>query len=529
MGAIAADTGSSGTENKWIITVTVMTGTIMAALDTSIVNVALPYMRGNLGASIEEITWVATGYLLSNVIVMPLIAFLSSRFGRKRFYIFSVLLFTVSSMLCGMAGSLSTMVIFRVIQGIGGGALIPVSQAILRETFPPEEQGMAMGIYGLGVVMGPAFGPTLGGWLTDQYSWPWIFYINVPVGVINLLLVSRFIQDPPYLVRDKGKIDFLGVGLLAVGLGALQIMLERGEQKDWFNSSFITYLAVASAIGLILFVWRELSTDRPAVDLRILKNVTFTSGTLIGGVLGMGLFGTLFILPLFLQQLLGYPAFDSGLALMPRSLAMAVIMPISGRLYNRVGARTLIGLGLFVSAFSFWELSRLSLQVGFWDILFPQIFQGVGFGMIFVALSTASLATIDRSKMQAATGLYNVVRLIFGSIGIAAAATELDRGAVAYGARLVENVTPFSDTAVEWLKSAASAMLNKGFDGVTAQLQSLKLIDGEVARQAMMLSVNHVFFLVACLFVASAPLVFLLRKTKHAPVLIQNPKGVEKS
>ena len=292
------DTGS-----KVMITVTVMTGTVMAALDISIVNVALPYMRGNLGASVEEITWVATGYMLSNVIIMPLIAFLSGRFGRKRYFLFSVLLFTVSSMLCGMAREMTPMVLFRVIQGIGGGALIPISQSILRETYPPEEQGMAMGIYGLGVVMGPAIGPTLGGWLTQHYSWPLIFYINVPVGIINLFLVTRYIQDPPYLTRETGKIDFMGVGLLAVGLGALQIMLEKGEQKDWFTSTFITYLAVISAMGLIFFIWRELFTDRPAVDLRILKDATFTSGTLIGGVFGMGLFGTLFLMPLFLQEL----------------------------------------------------------------------------------------------------------------------------------------------------------------------------------------------------------------------------------
>jgi DHA2 family multidrug resistance protein len=498
--------------NKWVITVTVMTGTLMAALDTSIVNVALPYMRGGLGASIEEITWVATGYMLSNVTVMPLIALFTARFGRKRFFMFSVFIFTLSSMACGMARDLTSMVAFRVIQGIGGGALIPVSQSILRETFPPEEQGMAMGIYGLGVVMGPAFGPTLGGWLTTYYSWPWIFYVNVPVGMINLLLVSRFIEDPPYLIRETGKVDFLGVGLLAIGLGSLQIMLEKGEQKNWFSSNLIVYLALMAAAGLLFFVLREMITDRPAVDLRILKDLTFTSGTFIGGVLGMGLFGTLFLLPLLLQELLGYPAFDSGLALMPRSLAMAVTMPIAGRVYNRAGPRVLVFLGLGISSLSFWELSRLSLNVGFWDIVFPQFIQGVGFGTIFVALSTVALSGIAKPKMQAATGLYNVVRLVFGSVGIAVAATELDRGTVRYGAILMRNVTEYRDTAQEWLRTLSQAIATRGSDGFTARLQALRLINTEVTRQAMMIAFNRLFYMVCLLFVFCLPLVYLLRE-----------------
>jgi MFS transporter, DHA2 family, multidrug resistance protein len=513
--------------NKWVITVTVMTGTLLAALDTSIVNVALPYMRGGLGASIEEITWVATGYMLSNVIVMPLIALLTARFGRKWFYMFSVLSFTLSSMACGMARDLTSMVAFRVIQGIGGGALIPVSQAILRETFPPEEQGMAMGIYGLGVVMGPAFGPTLGGWLTTYYSWPWIFYVNVPVGMINLLLVSRFIEDPPYLIRETGKVDLLGVGLLAIGLGCLQIMLEKGEQKNWFSSNFIIYLTIVAVAGLLFFVIRELMTDRPAVDLRILKDVTFSSGTFIGGLLGMGLFGTLFLLPLLLQELLGYPAFDSGLALMPRSLAMAVTMPIAGRLYNKAGARFLVFLGLVITSLSFWQLSRLSLNVSFWDIVFPQFTQGVGFGTIFVALSTVALSAISNPKMQAATGLYNVVRLVFGSIGIAMAATELDRGTVRYGALLMRNVTEYRDTARERLRTLGQAMAGRGSDGVSARLQALGLINAEVTRQAMMIAFNRLFYLVCFVFVLSLPLVYLLREPKENSSSLQATPATE--
>src|SRR5690348_5155437 len=331
---------------KWVIAGTVLTGTVMAVLDSSIVNVALPDMSGTLGVTIEQITWVVTAYILANVIIMPILALLSARFGRKNFYMASVVAFTVASMLCGISHSLPEIIVWRIFQGVGGGVMITVAQAILRETFPVEEQGMAMGIYGMGVVLAPAIGPTLGGWLVDNYSWPWIFYINVPIGVLNILLVSRFIEDPPYLIREKGKIDFLGLGLMTIGLGALQLMLEKGQEKNWFQSSLIIYLAVISAAGLIFFVWRELVTDRPAVDLRILKNASFTSATFLGGVLGAGLYGSLFLLPLFLQNLLGYTAMLSGLALMPRSLAMAVIMPIGGRFYNKLGPRLLVGAGL---------------------------------------------------------------------------------------------------------------------------------------------------------------------------------------
>ena len=503
--------------NKWLITLTVMTGTIMSALDTSIVNVALPYMRGNLGASVEEITWVATGYILSNVLIMPIIALLSSRFGRKRFFIFSVLIFTFSSMLCGLAWNLTSMVIFRVFQGVGGGALVPISQAILRETFPPEEQGMAMGIYGLGVVLGPAFGPTLGGWLTDQFSWPWIFYINVPIGIVNLMLVSRFIQDPPYLVRERGRIDLAGLALMMTGLGALQLMLEKGEREDWFSSRFIITLAIIAAVGLFMFVWRELHVERPAVNLRLLKNLTFASGTLIGGGLGIGLYASLFLLPLFLQQQLGYPAFNSGLALMPRSAAMALAMPLSGRLYNRLGPRPLIGAGLLINVYSFLELSRLTLDAGFMDIFFPQLWQGIGFGLIFVALSTAALSCIDKPEMTAASGLYNVVRQVFGSVGIAISATMLTHSETTYHGVLAEHLTPSRDVVGQWLATVAGGLHAAGIQTGEATSTALRMLDVETTRQATMLAYNHVFLHLTALFFLCLPLVFLLRQGDQAP------------
>ena len=502
--------------HKWLVTLTVMTAALMGALDMSIVNVALPHIRGTLGASVEEIAWVATGYMLSNVITMPVVALLSSRFGRKRYYAFSVALFTCASMLCGLAWDLPSMVAFRILQGIGGGALIPLAQAILRETFPPKEQAMAMSIYGLGIILAPAFAPTLGGWLTDNYSWPWIFFINVPVGVANVLLIMRFIQDPPYLVREKGRIDFSGLLLMSVGLGALQIMLERGDQKDWFASPLIIYLAATACLGLAFFVVRELTTDAPAVDLRIMKDINFSSGILLSGILGVGLFSSIFVLPLFLQQLLGYPALNSGIAMMPRSIGMAVAMPVVGRFYNRTGPKLLIAVGLFINVISFFQLARLSLDTGYWDIFVPQLLQGVGSGFIFVSLSTAVLSTIERSLMTAASGLYNMIRQVFGTVGIALAATFITRGETSYHALLTEHINAFRDVASDSLQQLSSFLSSQGVNVTGSELEALKLLDGVVTRQASMLAYNHVYYLIAFVYLVSIPLVVLIKDPRLA-------------
>jgi DHA2 family multidrug resistance protein len=497
--------------HKWVIAGTVLTGTIMAVLDSSIVNVALPDMSGTMGVTIEEITWVVTAYILAQVIVMPITGLLSARFGRKRFYLASVVLFTASSMACGLAHGLGSMVAFRVLQGFGGGVLLTVSQAILRESFPPEEQGIAMGLYGLGAVLAPAFGPTLGGWLTDQYSWPWIFYVNVPVGVVCLTLVSRFIEDPPYLVREKGYIDWPGLGLLVAGLGGLQLMLEEGERNDWFQSGFIVRLGIVAAVGLALFVWRELTTERPAVNLLILGNISFASATALGGVLGLALTASLFLLPVFLQNLLGFNAMQSGFTLMPRSLAMAVLMPVAGRFYNRLGPRILVGSGLLIAAVAFYSMSKLTTSVGYWDLFWPQLWQGVGFSLIFVALSTAALSTIARPNMTAATGLYNVVRQVMGSVGIAIAATTLSTTTARYHAILSEDAGA-SVASRQWLDALAKGMMAKGADAFTAAAQSMRVLDGLINRQASVLAYNHVFVLVSSLLFIGFPLVFLLRR-----------------
>jgi DHA2 family multidrug resistance protein len=321
------------------------------------------------------------------------------------------------------------------------------------------------------------------------------------------------VEDPAYLIRRKGDIDWLGLGLMIVGLGALQLMLESGQRNDWFESGFVVRLAILAVVGLTLFVWRELTAEHPAVDLRILKNVSFASATALGGILGIALNGSLFLLPLFLQNLLGYPAMKSGLALMPRSLAMAVIMPIGGRFYNKLGPRLLVGVGLIVTGLSFWQLSHLTSQVGFMDILWPQVWQGVGFSLIFVALSTAALATIASPEVTAATGLYNVSRQVFGSVGIAISATQLTAGVTRYHSILAEHAGVANAAAVSWLSSVTSAMMARtGVDAQTAHQQALKLLDGMVTRQATVLSYNRIFVLVSLLFVIALPLVFLLKR-----------------
>jgi MFS transporter, DHA2 family, multidrug resistance protein len=503
---------------KWVLTLTVMLGTMLNAIDTSIVNVAVPYMRGNLGASVEEISWVVTGYILSNVIVMPLIALISTRFGRRRYYLFSVGLFTLASLLCGLAHTLPLLVAARILQGIAGGALAPLSQAIIRERFEPHEQGTAMGIFGLGVVIGPALGPTLGGWLVDRFSWPWIFYINIPLGILDLLLVLRFLHDPPYLKREKTPLDLTGIALLVLGLGSLQLMLEQGERHDWFASGFIVSLCALSLAGMVLFVCRELNVSQPAVDLTLLAQRDFAAGVLISGMLGMGLFASMFLLPIFLQQLLGYPALDAGLTMIPRSLAMGVAMPIAGRLYNRWGPKPLVGGGLLLSAASFFLMTRLSLAVGYWNLFLIQALQGVGFGMTFVSVSTTALSSVPRARMMAASGLYNVFRQVFGSIGVAVAANLYERGQYAQRVLLTADLVPYAAKTARWLAKTAAALQSHGVGALAAKLKALHLLEDLVNRQAAMLAFNRVYALLTVLFLATIPLVLCFgRSTTVVP------------
>lgn len=504
---------------KWMVCLTVLLGAIMSAVDTSIVNVALPFMRGNLGASIEEITWVASGYILSSVIIMPVIAFLSARFGRRPFYLFSLFLFTASSLLCGLAWDLPSLIVFRVIQGLGGGVLLPISQAILRETFSEKEQGLAMGIYGMAVVIGPAFGPALGGWLTDNFSWPWIFFINVPLGILNFWMATRYIQEPAFLVREKGKIDWAGLILMTISFVSMQIVFEKGQDKGWFDSDLIVWSTVIAVVSMGLFIWRELTVEKPVVDLSLFKDKNFTCGTLVGAVFGLCLYSTLFLQPLFLQQL-GYTATQTGMILIPRSLIMAIAMPLAGRLYNSWGPRTILLIGLGITVCSYWQFAHLSLDVNGYDMLVPQLFQGMGFGMMFVALSTVVLSTVDKPKMTSAVGLYNVTRQIMGSVGIAIAASLLSNGETLYRSVLIAHITRYNPMSRQWIAGTAQGFVHHGMNALSAKNAAVQAISNEVDRQAQMLSFNHVFILMAIVFALSVPLMMTIKNKRVKKVSI---------
>ncbi len=456
--------------NPWLVTIAVTVGTLMGALDTSIVNVAMPYIRANLGVTVTEVAWISTGYIIALVIIMPLTAWLGTRFGRKRVYMACLALFTGASFFCGMSRSLHSLLFFRVLQGLGAGALQPTEQAILRETFPPKQHAQAMGLYGLAVMIGPAIGPTLGGWITDNYSWPWIFYINIPIGIIGLWLVEKFVHDPPYARAQRGvPVDAMGMALLAIGLAALQTVLEEGQTYDWFESHFIVALAVLSVITLAIFIWWELRCESPAVDLTVLRNVTFTTGTMIGGVLGVGLFASMFLLPLFLQELLHYPATKSGLVLMPRSLVMIVFMPLGGMLYNRLGARPMITTGLIIAGIAPLMMARFNLLTSDHYFIIPQMIQGFGFVWIFVSLSTSSLVEIPRDQMTKATGLYNLVRQLGGSFGTAIFATMLERHQQMNHAILAARLRLDNPAFAERFELTRGALASRGYDALASK------------------------------------------------------------
>ncbi len=508
---------SRPTPNKWVVTVSITFGTLMGAIDTSIVNVAIPHMRGALGASVDEITWVSTGYMIANVIVMPIVAWLGRRFGRKNVYQSCMLLFLIGSFFCGTARSLGSLIFFRIVQGLGAGGLQPTEQAILRETFALKEQATAMSLFGLAVMIGPALGPTLGGWIVDNYSWPWIFFVNLPIGILGLLMVQRFVHDPEFLVAGREaarreRVDYAGLAMLAVGLGCFQLLLERGDQEDWFASRQIDALAIVAVVSLTAFVIHELTTQHPIVDLSVLKDRCFSAGTFIGALLGLSLFGSLFILPLFFQELRGLSAEQSGIELMPRTLVMVVTMPIAGILFNRFGARLMIALGLAIGGYAAWTMKTFTLDSSLGDMVVPQIIQGLGFSLVFVALSTATLAKIPKRKMSAATGLYNLVRNLGGSIGTAIIAVVFERSQAIARTDLVSHVTSTRPAVNSRLDAAAAVVA--GHIGFASRTEGLRLLEGEVMRQVTMLAFERVFAVIGLIFLASIPFVILIENVR---------------
>jgi DHA2 family multidrug resistance protein len=504
--------------NPWAIAIVVMLATFMEVLDTSVANVSLPHIAGNLGSTTDEATWVLTAYLVANAIVLPLSGWFSTLFGRKRFYMSCVLLFTLSSAMCGLAPSLNTLILFRVLQGLGGGALQPISQAILRETFPREKQGMAMALYGMGVVLAPVIGPTLGGWITDNYTWRWIFLVNIPVGICSLLFTSLLIFDPPYLIRktlkDGLKIDYIGLGLLATGLGALEITLDEGQRNDWFSSSGIVAASIVAIAALAAVVWWELRQKDPVVNLHLLKDRNFAISTLTMFILGFVLYGSTMALPLFLQTLLGYTAMQSGMALSPGGIAIMVMMPVVGFLLAKLEARWLVIFGLLVSAFGLFQMTNFDLNIDFKHAVVARIVQSLGLAFLFVPINTMAFYFIERQNTSYATGLINLARNIGGSTGIALATTIIARREQFHQQRLVEHLTPLNGAYQSTLEAAKQMFMAKGSDAVQAAAQAQKMVYGMLLRQAMLLSFLEVFQFLAYSFLAVIPLMFLMKKIR---------------
>ena len=503
--------------NPWIIAITVTLATFMEVLDTSIANVALPHIAGSLSAGQDESTWVLTSYLVSNAIVLPLSGWLSSIMGRKNFYMSCVALFTVSSFLCGLAPNLATLIICRILQGAGGGGLQPSEQAILADTFPPAKRGMAFAVYGMAVVTAPAIGPTLGGWITDNFSWRWIFFINIPVGILSILLTSRLIQDPPYFKRRKlseTHIDYVGLGFVALGLGALQIVLDKGQRDDWFESNFILTLAIISISALIFVVIWEWRHKDPIIDLHLFRDRTFGVSNLLMFMLGFALLGSTLLIPLFSQTLLGYTAEQAGLALMPGGFTIILLLPLVGFLLSRYTPRWLLLFGLVMLSFSLFHLTGLDLDVDFKTLAMARVIQAAGMAFLFVPINTAAYAFLPRDKNNAASGLMNLARNIGGSVGISVVTTMLDRRTQMHMSNLSSNLSASNPALQARIKALGSLVQSHGGGPPGSSSTPYALIQGALERQATMLSYIDCFWFLGVAILCMVPMVFLMKKSK---------------
>jgi DHA2 family multidrug resistance protein len=498
--------------NPWIIAISVMLGTFMEVLDTTVVNVSLPHIAGSLSATPDEATWVLTSYLVSNAIVLPLTGWLANQFGRRRILLISVTGFTFFSFLCGIAPNLPALIVFRVFQGATGGGLQPLSQAILLEAFPPEERGKAMAFWALGIVVAPMLGPVLGGWITDSYSWRWLFYINLPIGVAAVVMASLFIFDPPYIRRRAGGVDYWGIGFLALGIGALQVMLDKGQEEDWFASHFILILCVLAIGGLLFFVIRELVTGNPVVHLRVFKVRTYTTGVFLMTVLGFVLYGSTVLIPLWLQTLMGYSALEAGMAMLPRGLGSFLFMPIVGILMSKIEPRKLLAAGLIICGYSLYMLSRLNLNAGYWDIFWPQLLQGTSMGLLFVPLTTVTNDPIPRQEMGNATSLFNLMRNIGASIGIASVTTLVARHTQSHTNDLTQFISSLNPASRATFEGMKNMFMSRGMDATTAGNQAYAAMFGMVQQQAAMMSYLDAFFLLSILFISMLPLILIMKR-----------------
>ena len=500
--------------NPWLIAISVMFATFMEVLDTTVVNVSLPHIAGSLSVTIDEATWALTSYLVANAIILPMTGWLASILGRKNLLMMSVVGFTSASFLCGLGPNLASLIVFRILQGATGGALQPLSQAVLLEAFQPHERGKAMGFWGLGIVVAPILGPVLGGWLTDSYSWRWVFYINIPVGIASIVMTKMFIFDPSYIRQQKRSIDYWGLGMLVVGIGALQYVLDKGQEDDWFASRTITILTIVAVVTIAALIYHELTTDEPVVDLRVFKARTYAVGVFLMTVVGFVLYGSLVLLPVMLQTLLGYPSLQAGIAMAPRGVGSFFMMPMTGYMTGRFDPRKLLTCGLVIGGSMLIWLSRLNLQAGYWDIFWPQLLQGAGFSLLFVPLTTVAMDAIPRESMGNATSLFNLMRNLGGSVGIATTGTLLARHQQTTTAMLGAHVTAYDPASQSALAGLRNAFMAGGSDAITATSRSYAALNGLLQRQSAMVSFVGIFQMLGVVFIAMVPLVLLMKRPR---------------
>ncbi len=503
--------------NPWGIAMTVTLATFMEVLDTTIVNVSLPHIAGSLSADQDSSTWVLTSYLVSNAIVLPASGWIANRVGRKRFYMSCVALFAASSFLCGIAPSLGTLIFFRVLQGVGGGGLQPSEQAILADTFPQEKRGMAFAIYGMAVVLAPAIGPTLGGFITDNASWRWIFFINVPVGVASLILTSRLVEDPPYVARarrQRQQVDYVGLSLVILGLGCLQYILDKGQREDWFHSPVILAFTIVAAVALIVLVIWEYFHPAPIIDIRLLLNRNFALSFAMMFMLGAALFGTTVLLPLFLQTVMGYTAQQSGEALSPGGVVVIILLPIVGKLLSRVQARWLILFGFVSLSWAMFHMTNIYPGISFSDAVWYRIDQSIALAFLFVPINTIAYIGVPIEKNNEVSSLTNLARNIGGSVGISAATTMLARRAQFHQARLVAHASDLEPNFRDVSARIASYLMQRGLSAADATFAAAGRIYGELVRQATVLAYNDTLYVFALTCAVMIPFVFLLRKNR---------------
>lgn len=521
-GGAAASATAEVNVYRWLILLGLITAAIMEVLDTTIINVALPQMAGNLGATQQEISWVSTGYILSNVVVLPMTAFFTATFGRRNYLTASIIIFVVASFLCGTSSSLVELVMWRIVQGAGGAALLSTAQATIRQIFPKEQQGIVQAVFLLGIIVAPTLGPTLGGWITDNYTWNWCFFINIPIGIVSAFLVSTFLHDPPGQERRSGPVDWLGIGLLTTGVGALQYVLEEGNQNDWFSDPWIVRFTVLSGLCLVTMVWWELSSrnEQPIVNFRVLKNRELAASILLFIAMGFGLYGGTFIFPLFTQTILNFTPTETGLTLLPGGLATAVTALVCGRLLNGakplVDPRVLIYIGVALFVVSMWKLGHLTTQAGEADARFPLIIRGVALGCLFTPINQVAYGSMKPSEAQQASGLINLSRQLGGSFGIAIITTYITRHIQYHRADLVTNVYAGNPALVQRQQMAVANLIAHGTPAAVAQHISLAQVEQLVMRQAAMLSYNDAWIVILLSFVVVSPAIVFLRKPKAA-------------